>query len=196
MLDKKKTYIENGFKFKIIIEHVETDIDTLNVDDYKDNLIMLKRNKTHIGKSKWKWMNNEEKQLKIKEEDIQTYIDMGWKFGTIVRFKWMNNGSEQKQVFLKDVQSYLDMGWSFGILYRIQTRWINNGSETKMISIDKLQKYLNAGWKIGSLCTGKDNIGKKWINNGTKAIRVKESELQNYLDDGWVLGRKTDNTSQ
>ena len=67
MKDRKKAYIEAGYNFKLICEHKELDIDTLNSNGTNSKLEELYKNlrntKINVGHKKWHWMN----------DGIQTY---------------------------------------------------------------------------------------------------------------------------
>lgn len=72
------------------------------------------------------WVNNGKKQIRIKPDELQTYLDNGWVRGFLkdvkdtlssahLGSKWMNNGITSLQVKEKDIQLYIDKGYKFGI---------------------------------------------------------------------------------
>jgi hypothetical protein len=82
------------------------------------------------------WMNDGNKQVSVKDEDKQSYLDKGWVIGTLQKGKTTLSS-------------------------HVGSCWIHNNElqETKRISKSELDYYLSIGWKPNRLKLGK--YGKK-----------------------------------
>jgi group I intron endonuclease len=82
-------------------------------------------NSHNIG---YKWINKDDKQTQVKPEELQKYLDQGWKLGFIInnkgeknpnygrRSRTMNKDGKNKMILLDEVENYLKDGWVFGQL--------------------------------------------------------------------------------
>jgi len=92
MIDKVKAYKENGYDFKLILEHEETDVYSL-IDEpsYTPNgmniTILCKKTRTKIKHGKWKWMNDGSINYKVPENEINEYLNKGFVFGHLQKKK-------------------------------------------------------------------------------------------------------------
>ena len=92
MIDKVKAYKENGYGFKLILEHKETDIYSLlnkpMINHPNISYAYLdKQCKTKVGHNKWKWMNNGTENRKVTLDMIEDYITNGFNFGFLIKNK-------------------------------------------------------------------------------------------------------------
>ena len=90
MIDKVKAYKENGYNFKLILEHKEVDIYSLiNEPRYKGKgrkHFSLKTKKVGI-KGKWRWMNDGRKNYQVLESQIEEYKSRGLVFGCLMNVR-------------------------------------------------------------------------------------------------------------
>jgi hypothetical protein len=103
MLDKVKKYKENGYEFKLILEHKEVDIYSLiDKPTYKAkgrNHTSLKRERTIIKGEKWYWMNNSISNYKVPESKIKEYEENGFVFGCLMNIR----NKPQSVSFIKEM---------------------------------------------------------------------------------------------
>ena len=91
MIDKVKAYKENGYNFKLILEHKETDIYNL-LDKkiikhkHRKHFSLENNNKTKIGHSKWHWMTDGRENYKVPENEVSDYLNRGFRLGHL-KFK-------------------------------------------------------------------------------------------------------------
>ena len=89
MKDKCAEYERLGYKFKLILEHKESNINDVNV--YENNKYDIKDKEFSIYKVLGSsygtcWVYNDMKSIKIKKNDLQKYIDNGWTKGRKMKF--------------------------------------------------------------------------------------------------------------
>jgi len=92
MIDKVKAYKENGYDFKLILEHKETDLYSLiNEPKFKyknrKHFSLKKKSKTKVGHNKWRWMNDGTENFKVPENDINEYLEKNFVFGHLSKTK-------------------------------------------------------------------------------------------------------------
>ena len=103
MLDKVKEYNENGYDFKLILDHKEVDIYSL-IDKpiYKAKSrkhTSLERERTIIKGEKWYWMNNSISNYKVPESKIKEYEEKGFVFGCLMNIR----NKSQSVSFIKEM---------------------------------------------------------------------------------------------
>lgn len=144
------------------------------------------------------------KTIKVKQDELQEYLDNGWIKGRIINTEnyysckgclYVKKDGIKKQIKQDELQEYLNNGWI----------WNNKNKQRKSreilifneitnekikITINLLQNYLNNGWiKYKDRKKYPSNrANQKLINNGIEHKFVFKDELQNYLDNGWKLG--------
>ncbi len=133
-------------------------------------------------------INKDGRMKYIKPYELEYYISLGWKKGTIYDSPgknkiWIHNGESRMFICKSDVQEYIKQGWQLGMYDPGSKIWVNKNDNSKQIHKEDLQKYLNEGWNLGS---GKKTInGKIQIKKESKRKYVNKEDLQKYLDDGW-----------
>lgn len=82
MVDKRNAYIRDGYNFRLILDHIDTDLDTIDE-------INLENNATNTKTSKYKWMYNTtlEKSEKVNILEIDDRLKSGWIMGRKMNFK-------------------------------------------------------------------------------------------------------------
>lgn len=95
MIDKVKAYKENGYNFKLILNHEETDLysllnemssETSSYGGQKHRVLKYKY-KTVISNNKWRWMNNGSVNYKVVESEIEQWLKNGFVFGCLIKKK-------------------------------------------------------------------------------------------------------------
>lgn len=82
--DKFNAYEKLGYKYKLILEHKEADINSLPENpayDVATGLIVNKENLNHPGRNGWRLMTNGYVTRKVTPENINKYLEDGWVFG-------------------------------------------------------------------------------------------------------------------
>lgn len=97
----------------------------------------------YIGKGK-----NNRKDSHLKEE-LNYYINDGWKKGKYFPSVIINNGKEDKQILIDELDYWIENGWNKGSFLRSNSIWINKNGYCKRIMINELDYYLNNNWKRG-----------------------------------------------
>jgi hypothetical protein len=129
-------------KGKVVVrdEDGNTFMTDVNNPDYISGKLVSANKGMMMGEShpnyNKKWMNDGNKQVNVKDEDIQYYLDKGWVIGTLQKGKTTPSS-------------------------HVGSCWIHNIElqETKRISKSELDYYLSIGWKPNRLKLGK--YGKK-----------------------------------
>lgn len=87
-----------------------------------------------------KLMNNGEKQIWVHKEDIEKYLNNGWKIGTCKkRNRVYEKGKAWKEKYWNEKYAKI----------RKDRIWIHKEEIRKWIKKDELQKYLDDGWLLG-----------------------------------------------
>lgn len=92
MIDRVKAYKENGYDFKLILEHNEVDIYSLtNEPKYKGkgrkHLSLKRKTRTSVYHEKWHWMNDGINNYKVLESQIDEYKSRGLVFGCLMNVR-------------------------------------------------------------------------------------------------------------
>jgi len=132
------------------------------------------RLKTSESMKNFVWINKQNKSKFIDKNNIDNYVDKGWKRGRgkikgkYKNFIWINKEGRRTRIKKTSKDKYLELGWSVGQgLKRTlsdhqiksfggSTRnsiWIKKLKKQKRISKDYLDKYLISGWKLGRVKT-------------------------------------------
>ena len=129
-----------------------------------------------------KWINKDNKNKCVKLDELDKYLNNGWKIGKILsnlekdRIR-INKDGVTKSILKDELDKYLNDGWNKGVAYHY--RWITNNIEEKWTD-----EKLPSGWIEGRIC--KRTI---WINNKKEAIQIKRNELNKYLELGYETGK-------
>ena len=79
-------------------------------EEHRKNL-----SKSHIGKYKnLIWVNNDIKSKRIPKDQLQEYLDKGYKLGRNFNVIWVNNDIKSKRISKDQLQEYLDKGYKLG----------------------------------------------------------------------------------
>lgn len=146
-------------------------------------------------------INDGEKFLRVKNEDLQDYLNNGFKLGSggltdySTGIIFMNNGVDMIRIPIEDSLFYENKGYKRGRLNGTKLKGkirIANGVENKSIYPDELEKYESNGYSKGVLKSNnrKGSSGRKYLNkNGTIISVSNDEELNEKLLDGYSLGR-------
>lgn len=108
----------------------------------------------------------------VSKDDLQSYLDNGWKIGRSDSFKEMRRNK------------------------MLTNTMIHKGNEIITVNNEDLQSYLDNGWKVGNMTDEVRNKlrnkseGRLWVQNGINAIKIYPDQLQEYLDKGYIRGQK------
>lgn len=181
-------WITNGIENKSLPLNDAKEFLTNNKDwRYGCTIKQTENNKRNFGNI---WINNGTNNKVIKPEDLNLYMQQGWKKGQIKHngtLIHIYNDKKSKMVHKNELQKFLDEGWKKGrnISSNLHKLAICKNGKMKYIKEDELNDYLKDGWKK----SGKSkNTGKKYIHKENMSKMVYPQELQTYLDDGWILG--------
>ena len=105
MIDRVKAYKENGYKFKLILEHKEVDIYSLiNEPKFKSKrrecFSLKRKTRTTINQEKWHWMNDGINNYKVLESQIDEYKSKGFVFGCLMNVR---NNSNQDNLIIESL---------------------------------------------------------------------------------------------
>ena len=142
----------------------------------KGNKLSPEHNKKIHEKQKGRiHINNGNEMKYIYQNELNTYIENGWKIGGLP-----TTMSDETKNNMKNKLSKMFKG-------RI---YINNGIIEKIIKPEDLDNYINNGWKKGQLKQRNHNVAqnKKWINNGLSQKYVSLDIIDTYLNNGWQYG--------
>lgn len=163
------------------------------------------------------WITKNGENKKIKNEEIDNYLNDGWAKGRFVNPKHIYKKRKPIKSLkyhdnfnINNIKNDINQGlmnYEISEKYNIslstikyllkkynikrpklKTCWINNGIQHKNIKKKDLQSYLLLGWVEGMLKTKKEK--RYWFNKNNKSIKILESEIDNYIKDGWIKGRK------
>lgn len=132
-------------------------------------------------------INKEDNMKYIKPYELDHYVEMGWKKGTIYNSPgkgkiWIHNDTKRMFIYENELQKYLGEGWKNG-LPRGNMVWVNKNENSKKIKKDELQNYLNDGWVLGF---GKETVnGRIEIIKDKKRKYIDKKDFQKYINDGW-----------
>ena len=141
------------------------------------------------------WINDGHIQKRINKSDLNKFLEMGWKSGTIQKRNTnnicINNGVITKQITRTELDKYLSEGWKQGYIRNwTKKTWVHKDGKDRMVSKCEEDKYINDGWIRGRLLKIIPNLGKVSIIKGDLMKYVKLSDLDKYLEDGWIRGSK------
>lgn len=109
------------------------------------------------GRKNWKWVKKDGICKSIHKDELQSYLDDGWKIGNIHKgLKCITKNGKNKRVSLEELQYYLDNGWNLGTNQKYPTsskskggRYVHKEGICKLIRPEQLDEYLSNGWLIG-----------------------------------------------
>jgi len=139
----------------------------------------------------YKFVNDGKTTKSVAPEDIESYIENGWKYGRLLTDEQKNrirNGAKKSK----------------------GKKYLNKDGVNITVSEEVVQHYLNDGWNLGKYVNSeykeslsrngknwnKNSIGKNprakgyiWLNDGTKDIRVDKEKADEFLSIGFSKGR-------
>lgn len=181
--NKDKTIITNGINEKIVSpEEVEYYVSQgwthgrlPFTDEDKDKKSEAQKNR--------RVMNNGEVTVRVKEENIDSYIEEGFVFG-------MSSSSKEGLInYYKENPVPKDY-----------YKWIFDGQQYTRVGVDKLEEYLDKGWiqkgpdiseehkkSIGEK-NKKNHTGRVHVHNDNEHYMVKPEEVESYVSRGFKIG--------
>ena len=100
-----------------------------------------------------KWINKDGIDKKIKNNEINKYLSIGWNLGRTGGKRdliWINKDNKEQYINKIYIDEYLNNGWNIGRLEKTDKRiWINKNGNRKLIKNEELNNYLSDNWKIG-----------------------------------------------
>ena len=118
-------------KGKVFVRDAEGNQFYVDVDDsrYKEGILVnhnkgrMKKGKYHLNFGK-KHINKDGKQILVKIDDLDFYINNGWILGTLQKNKttnsshcdktWITKDDINKRVNKQEIDNYINTGWSLG----------------------------------------------------------------------------------
>ena len=157
------------------------------VDENGEYKMIDKNDNTYKGFFNGRICINNGKNMKyIVHHDLQRYIDMGWKKGTIYDSPgknkiWVNNGIEMKQIAKNELNEYIQNGWERGMIKN--KIWVNKEGVSIQVKVNEFDQYVSEGWKKGF---NKSTVnGRIAVIKDNKIKYINENELTEYLNLGW-----------
>lgn len=140
------------------------------------------------------YVNNGVVVKHIKEQDLQTYLDNGYKRGNLYSYdnKWnmrktIHKNNVEKRVFTEELDRYQADGWELGRCKE---------SLNKMSSGRKGKPAWNKGKKMSEEHRRNTSLhhhdwrGTVFVCNESECKRITAEELDNYLNNGYIRGMK------
>lgn len=128
-------------------------------------------------------INNGVSDKMIHPEELDKYIECGWKKGTYR--KW--NEEERKAI------SKRLTGVKHPESRRINNAkaqkkfiWVTDGISNKRIKKSEYDNYFSQGWKRGQ--TNLSIVDKVWMNNGDTHLLVESNDIDKYAKMGFIKG--------
>ena len=94
-----------------------------------------------------KWINNGEKNITICPENLEEFLNKGWKLGRLEFSKEHKNQLSQSHKGYK-LTPEQKKAWCSG-KSTIERIWIHSKEKRKMVKKENLDYFLNMGWKLG-----------------------------------------------
>lgn len=136
------------------------------------------------------WIYRGDKLKRVKDKELEEYLQNGWTKGTNSNRKAINKDGKTKYVEFKNLQHYLDEGWKLGQDEKLISSW-TQAFRGKHHS-EETRKKIGASNRSRQLGEGNSNYGKKWMYNEDLKISksVNKENINILLKEGWQLGRK------
>lgn len=150
--------------------------------------------------SGFKWVTNEIEEIQVQSEELEIYLNNGYKKGMLKRV-WIYKEGVKKRILEKDLDFYRNEGWTIGYLSSMTeeqalqisntltgSRWFNNQKEQRYVSSEEVSSYLESpNWKEGQLPKLKGT--HVWMNKSGKQTKILKEEKELYKKEGWNEGR-------
>lgn len=148
----------------------------------------------------FKWVTNDIEEFEIHSEELEVYLDNGYRNGMLKRI-WIHKDGKKKRVLEKELDFYKKEGWIEEYLSSMTkeqalqisktlsgSKWFNNGEEQRYVNRKEVQDYLNSSeWKEGQLPKEKDLMC--WVYCKNEEKKIYKSDLESFLLKGWKKGR-------
>lgn len=145
-----------------------------------------------------------EKEKAVPKEEIQTWINKGWKPGRAITVHntgkigihkiSSNKAVVNKYIYEKELDSYLNEGWELGfdINYKETSTaglvWIHNDKGEKHMVTPEEKETIYKNWKDGIGNNSNNGVATKylknslWIHKGKERKRIPVSDREKYPD--------------
>lgn len=161
--------------------------------------------KERLNFSHMRWVNKEDEEYLIYEDQLEVYLSKGFEKGRKKAFnkgyRLINDGVNHKYVPPDQLSKYLSRGWVVGATEQAYLNHKQNNknavkgkksmynSEGKVIFIDEseVSTYLNKGWFSGQPSKGEKVV----LYKDDKVVRLNKNEsdvINSYLANGWNKG--------
>lgn len=108
--------------------------------------------------NKYYYVNDSVKCIRVKEEELQAYLDNGWLLGKILRKDRKPNSPDSRKNISKALKEKYSNMPKFTV--------VTNGIENKRVFLSEIPEYESRGWKVG--------VTKKNNNEGQKNARKRK----------------------
>jgi len=134
------------------------------------------------------WVNNGVIQKNILPDEIDDYVNLGWKLGLLEKHKnrvFIYKDGERKFIERKFLDEYLKEGWIKK--HNVEdTKVLRKNNVIIKAQPEEVEYYLSKGYVHSSTIEG-----LIYIKKGSQLKRVKEVDLPKYFNEGWIRGNNT-----
>lgn len=157
-------------------------------------------------------MNKDNRNTFVKPDDVEQYLNNGWKLGgrklgkstNRSTGKWIHQGDKQKRVYEYELEEYLNNGWEIGYCDKAKVNL--SKSHLGQIPVNK-GVHQSEEQKLKTSVATKEAMhrpevlekmekfyasrrGKIMVSNSSESLYIEPSEVGKYLKIGYYLGRR------
>lgn len=134
------------------------------------------------------WVNNGREHVMIDKHELNTYIALGYKRGSLNTrgYVWVSNEINDVHIPKNELESYLSSGYKLGRLH-FRKHWVTDGNIELFISTeDKIPD----GFHSGRISTSRQpSRGMKFMYKDKEEILVAPECVDTYIHNGYQIGR-------
>lgn len=144
------------------------------------------------------YINNGEIQIMVHKEELQDYLDYGWKKGKLpLSEEALESIREKAKIRVLSeathIQKMNSVSGEKNPAY--DTKMMNKDGKNKRVKRELIQKYLDSGWKLGMIVKDKKDrikrintkninkkviLGRKYVHTETKPYLIRYSKPEDY----------------
>lgn len=140
------------------------------------------------------WINNGEKNKRVKKDQIQFYLNKGWMRGRTYH-KRKNNPEMYKKIstLLKGRKVEEEQIRKVKEWQKAHPRcWISKNKESKQIYLEELENCLKEGWTRGRNDLRSDDSDCVYVKCKNLVRKISKMDEFLYLENGWLKCNKED----
>lgn len=124
------------------------------VEEYLLNGWSLGGKKLGEAKKKFRWVTNGDIQKRVPIDDLNIWLNSGWKIGYGNRSKKnLSDSHKGKSPYNKGKHLSNEQREKLSKLYK-NSRWMNNGTKSLLVKENDIEYYLNIGYAFGRMIGG------------------------------------------